>query len=115
MNVNAPSRVTPVAPAATPVPVAQVAACTELFAALGDPMRQRLIMILAETEELNVSELAQHLPLSRPAISHHLKVLRQAGLVAVRRAGTENNYSLALDDGLALLRRFVDEVDACEG
>jgi len=52
--------------------------------------------------------------LSRPAISHHLRVLRQAGLVRIRRRGTENYYSLTIDAALALLKRFVFEVENCE-
>ena len=58
------------------VPMRQVA---RTFA-MGDSARQEIILALARTDELNVSQLARKLPLSRPAISHHLKVLRQAGL-----------------------------------
>lgn len=71
-------------------------------------------MQLAQVEEMNVTELAEKMTLSRPAISHHLKVLRQAGLVGLRRDGTENFYSLTIEDALALLSRFIDEVEHCE-
>jgi ArsR family transcriptional regulator, arsenate/arsenite/antimonite-responsive transcriptional repressor len=100
------------------VPVQQVAQtladCKPLFFAMGDDMRQAIIVALAETEELNVGQLAAIVPLSRPAISHHLKVLRQAELVAVRRQGTENFYALTIDAALVRLQRFTDEVANCE-
>jgi ArsR family transcriptional regulator, arsenate/arsenite/antimonite-responsive transcriptional repressor len=100
------------------VPIKQVAKtfanCKPLFFALGDSTRQEIIMALAQTEELNVMQLTAKLPLSRPAISHHLKVLRQSGLVAVRRQGTEHYYSLTIDDALQNLQRFTFEVEHCE-
>src|SRR5262245_27004797 len=67
------------------VPVEQVARtlaqCTPLFFALGETPRQQILLLLTESESLNVGQLAERLPLSRPAISHHLKILRQAGLI----------------------------------
>lgn len=100
------------------VPIKQVArtlkACTPLFFAMGDPIRQRIIMLLEQVDDCNVTQLASQLPLSRPAISHHLKILRQAGLVSVRRKSTENYYSLTIEDALRLLQRFVHEVEDCE-
>ena len=87
-------------------------ACTPLFFALGETARQQILLLLTQSDELNVNQLAERLPLSRPAISHHLKILRQAGLVAVRQAGVENYYSLTADDALDLLKRFVAEVEA---
>jgi ArsR family transcriptional regulator, arsenate/arsenite/antimonite-responsive transcriptional repressor len=99
------------------VPVDQVArtfeACTPLFFALGERPRQQILLLLTENPELNVNQFAERLPLSRPAISHHLKILRQAGLVGVVSHGTENRYHLAVDDAIALLERFVAEVKAC--
>jgi ArsR family transcriptional regulator, arsenate/arsenite/antimonite-responsive transcriptional repressor len=100
------------------VPAKQVgrtfARCKPLFFALGDETRQRIIVLLEKSERLNVTQLAKLLPLSRPAISHHLGVLRQAGLVRVRRKGTENYYVLTIDAALALLKQFVFEVENCE-
>ena len=100
------------------VPVRQLARtfakCIPLFEAMADPYRQQIIMLLAETDEMNVTELAARIDLSRPAISHHLKILRLGKLVRARRHGTENNYALDMDDALALLKRFVEEVETCE-
>ncbi len=55
-----------------------------------------------------MNEIATRITLSRPAISHHLKVLRQAGLVTLERVSRENFYSLTLEDALAGLRRLVE-------
>ncbi|MDD4886473.1 MAG: metalloregulator ArsR/SmtB family transcription factor [Thiomonas sp.] len=87
-------------------------ACTPLFFALGEMGRQQILLLLTQDAELNVKQLAQRLPLSRPAISHHLKILRQAGLVTVRQAGVENYYALSADNALRLLKQFVAEIEA---
>jgi ArsR family transcriptional regulator, arsenate/arsenite/antimonite-responsive transcriptional repressor len=101
-----------------PTPSSQVARtmadCTPLFFALGEPARQQILVLLTEHEELNVNQLTERLPLSRPAISHHLKVLRQAGLVSVRQAGVEHFHQLSIEPAVALLARFVAEVSDCE-
>jgi len=86
-------------------------ACAPLFAALGDPFRQDIILLLAEAERLNVNEIAARMTLSRPAISHHLKVLRQAGLVTLERVSRENFYALALGEALANLRLLVEQAE----
>ena len=100
------------------VPAKQVARtfdrCRPLFFAMGDKTRQRIILLLEEVEAYNVNRITEKLPLSRPAISHHLKVLRQAGLVGVRRKGTENFYYLTADKAIELLKRFVYEVENCK-
>ena len=100
------------------VPSRQVARtfaqCKPVFFAMGDDTRQQIIMLLEKSDACNVTQLAKKLPLSRPAISHHLKVLRQAGLVGVRRQGTESYYFLTIDDTLALLKRLIYEVENCE-
>jgi DNA-binding transcriptional ArsR family regulator len=88
--------------------------CKPLFFALGDGTRQQIILLLEKREAANVKELAARLPLSRPAVSHHLQVLRHAGLVRVRRQGTENYYSLTIESALTLLKRFVYEVENCD-
>jgi len=47
-------------------------------------------------------------------VSHHLRVLRESGLVKINRRGTENYYSLTIDNALALLKRFLHEVENCK-
>jgi len=76
------------------------------FAALADSTRRQMFEILA-TEPLPVGALAARLPVSRPAVSQHLKVLTDAGLVAVRPEGTRRIYSVR-PEGLAALRAWLD-------
>ena len=88
--------------------------CIPLFSALGDPMRQNIVMELARVDALTVNQVTDRMPLSRPAISHHLKILKEAGLVSIDRQGTENYYSLVLDDALQTLRTLIETVeDTC--
>lgn len=63
----------------------------EVLAALADPTR-RAILERTAREELSVGEIAAELPVSRPAVSQHLRVLEGAGLVTHRRAGTRRLY-----------------------
>lgn len=78
------------------------------FAALADPTRQRIV------EELRaggkpVGRIADALPVSRPAVSQHLKVLKQAGLVRETKAGTRRIYNVE-PKGLVELRRYLDRL-----
>ena len=74
--------------------------------ALGDPTRRAIFEHLAERPRA-VGELADELPVSRPAVSQHLKVLKDARLVSDRREGTRRIYQLN-PDGLAELRAQLD-------
>jgi ArsR family transcriptional regulator, arsenate/arsenite/antimonite-responsive transcriptional repressor len=87
--------------------------CAPLFDALREPARQRIILVLAECPEMNVGDLTDQVKLSRPAVSHHLRELKLAGLVRVRRQGTENFYALEITAALGLLTRFIGEAEAC--
>jgi len=75
--------------------------------ALGDPTR-RAIFERLRSGPLPVVELARGLPVSRPAVSQHLRVLKEAGLVTERRDGTRRLYRLD-PDGLAQVRRYFDD------
>ena len=77
------------------------------WAALGDPTRRAIFERLADHPRA-VGELAGDLPVSRPAVSQHLKVLKEAGLVVDRRAGNRRIYQLDLD-GVGALRAYLDE------
>ncbi len=68
----------------------------EALAALADPTRREIVALLAAGER-GAGELAAHFPVSRPAVSRHLRVLREAGLVRVRAEGQRRVY--ALDPG----------------
>ena len=76
------------------------------FAALSDPTRRGIFERLAR-RPLAVGELAQGLPVSRPAVSQHLRVLERAGLVRVRREGTRRVYSLD-PRGVEAMRAYLD-------
>jgi ArsR family transcriptional regulator, arsenate/arsenite/antimonite-responsive transcriptional repressor len=82
-----------------------------IFAALGDTTRQDIVLLLAQHDQLNVNQITEHIPLSRPAVSHHLKVLLQADLVAMERVSRENYYRLTVDDALVLLRELVERAE----
>lgn len=86
-------------------------ACAPVFNALGDEHRQHIVMLLAAHKRLNVSQIAERMSLSRPAISHHLKVLRQAELITLERESRENFYRLTLDVALADLRQLVERAE----
>jgi len=62
------------------------------FAALGDPFRQRILLLFEPGEEICVNDIARMFELSRPAISHHLKVLREARLLLSEKRGKEIYY-----------------------
>lgn len=81
----------------------QLAALGRFLTALGDPTRQRIVVLLSR-ERLNVSDLAERFHLSRPAISHQLKVLRDAGLLVQERDGRERVYRV----DATRCRRFVE-------
>jgi DNA-binding transcriptional ArsR family regulator len=72
------------------------------WTALGDPTRKAIFELLADRPR-SVAELASGLPVSRPAVSQHLRVLKDAGLVVDRPVGTRRIYRLE-PDGLAALR-----------
>lgn len=79
---------------------------TAMLTALGDPTRQAILDRLSDGP-LAVGQLAEVLPISRPAVSQHLKVLKEVGLVTDRQAGTRRLYQVD-PDGLAILRAHLD-------
>jgi DNA-binding transcriptional ArsR family regulator len=78
---------------------------TEPLNALGDPTRRAIFEQLAEGPK-PVGELARALPVSRPAVSQHLKVLKSAGLVSDRPLGTRRVYRIDPDGVIALRDYF---------
>jgi DNA-binding transcriptional ArsR family regulator len=80
----------------------------EVFEAIAQPTRREIVRMLAE-RELSVGEVASRFELTQPAISQHLKVLQQAGVVAQRRDGARRLYSVR-PDGLADLQAFLADI-----
>jgi DNA-binding transcriptional ArsR family regulator len=77
------------------------------FAALADPSRRRVFERL-RAGPLSVGAVAKGMPVSRPAVSQHLKVLKEAGLVTDRAHGTRRVYSID-PQGLATVRSWLDQ------
>ena len=87
----------------------------DVLRAVSDPTRRRMLDMLIESKELPAGAFVEAFDVSQPAISQHLKVLRDAGLVAVRRDGRRHLYTLQpkplspLADWLAPYERFWEE------
>ncbi|MEZ5356185.1 MAG: winged helix-turn-helix domain-containing protein [Bryobacteraceae bacterium] len=75
--------------------------------ALGNPVRRRILQYLRDSP-LTVTDLAARFPVSRPAISRHLLVLTESGLVEARAAGRHHRYSIRLK-GFQPVREFLDQ------
>jgi DNA-binding transcriptional ArsR family regulator len=78
------------------------------MAALGDATRRNIVEILSARPS-SVADVARRLPVSRPAVSQHLRVLKHAGLVTLRKEGTRNIYQLD-PKGVAALRDHLDSL-----
>jgi DNA-binding transcriptional ArsR family regulator len=86
------------------------AVCAELvsgdpFEALGDGTRRQILVLLSDAE-MSVGEIAAELPISRPAVSRHLRLLKNAGLVAERSEGTRRLYHLE-SDGIETIQSYL--------
>jgi DNA-binding transcriptional ArsR family regulator len=83
----------------------------EAIRAIAEPNRRRILQLVT-AKELSAGEIASRFEITRPAVSQHLGVLREAGLVSERREGTRRLYSLrpeGFDDLKAFLEAFWDE------
>lgn len=76
--------------------------------ALGDPTRRRVLKLLAKRPH-SVREIANKLPITRPAVSHHLRVLKKAKLVRAQARGTRRIYHLE-SEGLEEVQAFLEDV-----
>lgn len=81
---------------------------TTAFDALADDQRRQILSMLA-AGDLSVQEIADRLPISRPAVSRHLKLLKEAGLVDDRPEGTRRLYRLQAD-GLDAVEAYIRQV-----
>ncbi|MBW4085424.1 helix-turn-helix transcriptional regulator [Paenibacillus sp. S150] len=88
---------------------------TDLFKAVADPVRQDILMMFMVAKRLNVSQIVERSPMSRPTISHHLKILKQAGIVNSRKEATEVHYWLTMEssilDQLRSIIRAAEEIE----
>ena len=78
------------------------------FEALGDPNRRAIVELLGAGDR-SVQQLADALPISRPAVSRHLRLLKEAGLVAEQARGTSRIYHLR-GEGLRAVQEYLEQV-----
>lgn len=82
----------------------------QVFSALGDPMRQKILLLFEAGEEISIKRIADAFPLSRTAIVHHLQVLERAGVLALRREGKAALYKLRPETVLEAVTRVRDYI-----
>ena len=85
-----------------------------IFSALGDSHRQKLILLMLEPEPKSVKELAERTQLSRPSISHHLKILKDADLIEEKKVGTRRYYHPRAGDHVQSMKNILDEIERIE-
>lgn len=74
--------------------------CRNAFTAIGDETRQLILLVLLENDlsGIRVGEIAEKTHLTRPSVSHHLQILKESGIVTMRREGTKNYYYMGVDE-----------------
>ncbi|MFC3745170.1 ArsR/SmtB family transcription factor [Paenibacillus sp. GCM10012306] len=93
--------------------VEQFKECIPLLEVLTDEKRQAIILLLAQHKMgLNVNTIAEHINLSRPAVSHHLKVLKQSGYVSFEKKSVENHYILTVRKPLEQLKSLIEAIES---
>jgi ArsR family transcriptional regulator, arsenate/arsenite/antimonite-responsive transcriptional repressor len=86
---------------------------TRLLTALGDPNRQAILMLLGQEKRLNVGDIASHFSISRPAISHHLKILKDAHILIAEKQGQETYYMIDGEKVVQELETVVEIITSC--
>ncbi len=74
--------------------------CRKAFTAIGDETRQLILFVLLQSDlsGVRVGEIAERTHLTRPSASHHLQILKDAGIVSMRKDGTKNYYYISADE-----------------
>ncbi|MBI3956418.1 MAG: winged helix-turn-helix transcriptional regulator [Candidatus Kerfeldbacteria bacterium] len=80
---------------------------SRMFAALGDPIRLRIAILLCIKKDICVTDLTELLTIPQPLVSHHLRVLREAGVVVVQRMGRIQCPRLANDQIKRMVMKFI--------
>ena len=85
--------------------------CQKALIAIGDETRQVILLVLLQSDlsGIRVGEIAKKAHLTRPSVSHHLQILKEAGIVNMRKEGTKNFYYICGDE-----RRWKEIVDLVE-
>lgn len=84
---------------------------TRFLEAVSDPIRMQIVFLLHDQAQLNVGEIARQFRISRPAISHHLRVLKDAGIVLNEKRGQEVYYWLDSQRMVTALRALADKLE----
>jgi ArsR family transcriptional regulator, arsenate/arsenite/antimonite-responsive transcriptional repressor len=85
----------------------------QAFAAVTEPTRLQILFLLGEQRRLCVGDIASHFRISRPAVSHHLKILKDNGLVVGEKMGQEVYYTVGIDNLVVMLRLLADSLEQC--
>lgn len=81
------------------------------FTAVGDEVRQQLLLLMMDGQSRSVAELTAHTQLSRPAISHHLKILKQAGVIVEQKKGRHIYYQPRTGQYYEVVKLLIDEIE----
>lgn len=81
----------------------------DTFSHLCDGTRLRILWLLCHSEEC-VTNIAKAVDMSAPAVSHHLKILRQANIISAKRIGKEIHYRLSDNEEASLVHRMIDDI-----
>lgn len=84
-----------------------------LLDGIRDPIRIEIIFLLGSRKSMNVGDIAAQFKISRPAISHHLKVLKNAGIVRSEKIGQENYYHIDRTLIVSGLRNLAEAFEKC--
>lgn len=82
-----------------------------IFSIFQDENRQKISMLLCNNKELTVNQITDQLELSRPAVSHHLKLMLDAKVIKVKKIGKERYYSVSLDETVQLLKDLAQSLE----
>lgn len=85
----------------------------QAFSAVTEPTRLQILFLLGEKGRLCVGDIASHFRISRPAVSHHLKILKDNNLVLGEKSGQEVYYSVAISNLVSKLRLLADCLEQC--
>lgn len=85
--------------------------CTPIFSILSDSYRQEILILLYDEGEMTVGQITERIALSRPAVSHHLKLLLNSKVVSVVKRGTERYYSVAFKNSIILLKQLIESLE----
>ena len=85
----------------------------DLFVAIGDRYRQQIMLLLSDAQHpKSVAEIAKYMQLSRPTISHHLKILKDAQLLSETREGRKTYYYPTFDRSLTVMKQLAGALEA---